>query len=81
MAAIAGGLIEVSEDSGATWSSSSDLSDQTWSSVACSKSASNIIAVTTDGGVYYSKNTGSSWKQSSLDSTTTESFLSVDMSR
>jgi photosystem II stability/assembly factor-like uncharacterized protein len=59
-AAVYGGKIEHSEDSGATWRVSADVT-QNWISIAASNSFEKIYAVGYQGAVYRSLDSGATW--------------------
>lgn len=67
--AVYGGKIEYSEDSGATWRVSADLT-QNWIGIAASNSFQKIYAVGYQGALYRSVDSGVTWERSSLPSLT-----------
>ncbi|HEY1661651.1 MAG TPA: hypothetical protein VGI03_04470 [Verrucomicrobiae bacterium] len=79
VAAIYGGGIWTSTNSGVTWteSTSSGTTSQDLASVASSASGSNLVAVVDGGGIWTSTNSGVTWTESTSSGTTSQSWWSV----
>lgn len=62
-AAVDGGLISTSTDSGATWTSRAGAGTRAWRAVASSLDGTRLVAVAQGAGIYTSSDSGATWTE------------------
>ena len=77
--AVLGGNIIHTTDGGASWDVNEDMNTAEWADVSCSADGTRVVAVSSEGYIYYSSDSGAFFDPS--DNDTGYEFTSVASSR